>query len=103
MNTYSCWPGKGNVLPAELEETCYEYVERAIRLMRPTVILCMGNTPLKFLTGKAGGIQSLSGQYDYIPRWGALVVYCVHPSSIFRDPENEPRFRKAMRSLKKFI
>jgi DNA polymerase-3 subunit alpha len=106
-NVYNCWPGKGNKLPKDLENTCWEWLEKQLRIMQPTVILAQGNTPLQFFTGKTAGIQSLSGSYEYSAKYNAVVVFSVHPGStlgyLSNAYENEQRLRKAMKTLRRFL
>jgi len=97
-------PGNRNPAPDEIK-TCYPYLEEQIRLISPSVILCLGafsartilnlpqNTPISRIRGKeqkaeVGGVE-------------ISVVPTFHPAYLLRNRRGEPEFQRDLeRALK---
>lgn len=65
------------------------------------LILAMGNIPRYALTGIWGGITKVNGTMEYIDRVKAWVVWCVHPSSVLRSPNQNREYFET--GVKKFF
>jgi DNA polymerase len=94
-------PGNRTPLPDEIA-ACIPYLRRQIELVRPAVILAMGNVAAQSLLKTATGITRLRGTVqDY---GGTPVVPTYHPSALLRDddPERQKRMkREAWEDLKR--
>ncbi|MCL4451100.1 MAG: uracil-DNA glycosylase [Candidatus Thermoplasmatota archaeon] len=95
-NSVRCKPPFGKAPRSEHIKACSSYLAREITLLKPAVIVPMGNTAisalcavLKFRTGKVtemnGKILRL-GEYLIIPQF--------HPAAILRSPKREEVFRE---------
>ncbi|MCL4444797.1 MAG: uracil-DNA glycosylase [Candidatus Thermoplasmatota archaeon] len=95
-NSVRCKPPFGKAPRSEHIKACSSYLAREISLLKPSVIVPMGNTAisalcavLKFRTGKVtemnGKILRL-GEYLIIPQF--------HPAAILRSPKREEVFRE---------
>jgi DNA polymerase len=76
-------PGNRNPEPDEVE-ACSPYLVRQLELLRPKVILTLGNFAVQTLLGTKLGISKLRGQvhrYHGIP-----LVATYHPAALLRNP-----------------
>jgi DNA polymerase len=76
-------PGNRNPEPDEVE-ACIGFVKRQIAVIRPQVIVTLGNVPTQNLLGTKAGITKLRGiwhEYAGIP-----VMPTFHPSYLLRSP-----------------
>jgi DNA polymerase len=92
-------PGNRNPEPAELDE-CRPYLDQQIDLIKPTIIVAVGNFALQHFTGRTG-ITRLRGRwYDY---QDSKVMPIYHPSYLLRNQHTrlEPNslYRQAYRDL----
>ena len=94
MNVVKCHP-KGETTtnrPPTLEEmiACSEYLEAQLALIRPDVIVTMGNTPTKRLLSTSTSITRLRGRWMTWRGIDLLPMY--HPSYLLhRNGEMQPR------------
>jgi uracil-DNA glycosylase len=64
----------------------------------------MGNNAVQLLKNQAGGIRGLSGKVEWVEKYGVWVVWCVHPSFVMRNvEENEPFFTTAVEAFAKIF
>ena len=81
-------PGNRNPLPEE-GNACIGYLRRQIALVNPKVIVLLGNTALKFLTGRSG-IMSARGKW--IEVCGIPTMPTFHPSYVIRFERDVRQF-----------
>jgi DNA polymerase-3 subunit alpha len=89
-NVYKCRPYKNKL--KDPPHTCWKILKKEIEIMKPKVILSLGNTPMEFFTGKKGGIMKKSGtmSVEIINSEPIPVLYCLHPASmIYGDNEDK--------------
>lgn len=80
------WRPPGNRAPEPAEmEACAPFVREHVRLIAPKVILALGATAAKALTGKADPLRAIRGQRFTYADTPLLVTY--HPSYLLRTPE----------------
>ena len=100
-NIVKCRP-PANRAPEPLEtETCTSlWLEAQLRLLRPAVILALGNTPTQFLLGTRQGITRLRGAWHpYRQRdglWEALLMPMFHPAYLLRNDTRAPGGPKSL-------
>jgi uracil-DNA glycosylase len=84
-NTVKCRPPDNrDPLPDELS-ACRSYLDQQIELIRPVVILTLGNFASKALLGTTEGITKLRGRsYPFPGPSGAVVVPTFHPAAALR-------------------
>ena len=82
-NVVKCRP-PGNRNPAQEEMlACGDFLEAQLLLLRPRIVVCLGNTPLKWLLKTSSGITSRRGQwYDWRGIW---LFPMFHPSYLLRN------------------
>jgi len=93
-NIVKCRP-PGNRVP-QIEEviTCQNWLEAQLSLLRPKIIVTLGNTPLKWFLHVTGGITKVRGRwFDWR---GAALMPMFHPSYLLR---NESRAQDSPKAL----
>ena len=81
-------PGNRAPLPDEVE-TCFPYLQRQIRMIDPSIIMCLGGPASKTMLKTDTGITKLRGQiysFNDIP-----VIATYHPAAVLRFPERYKR------------
>ncbi|HEY4373641.1 MAG TPA: UdgX family uracil-DNA binding protein [Burkholderiales bacterium] len=88
--------------PAQAEiAACHEWLEREIGLVAPRLIVAMGATAARSVTGRATPIGANRGHVVELPSGAALLV-TVHPSFLLRVPseDREREYAKFVADLK---
>lgn len=82
-NIVKCRP-PGNRNPEENEATaCLDFLRNQVILVKPEIIVLLGNVALKNILGKEYGITSSRGQV--IERKGIRYIPTFHPAALLRD------------------
>lgn len=97
-NINRCRP-PGNRTPTLPEaETCKPFLMREIAVVRPKVIVVMGNTAMKNLLNTKEGITKLRGEFqDY---FGVKVMPTFHPAYLLRDPRKKREVWEDMKKVR---
>jgi DNA polymerase len=93
------WRPPGNRTPTEAETLmCLPFVRRAIELISPRIIVCLGGVPAQRLTGSRDGILKLRGKWrDYaLDNRTIPLLPTLHPAYLLRQPAQK---RLAWRDL----
>lgn len=100
-NTVKCRPVKNTKPTPEQIDGC-AWLADEIKLVKPKVILALGNSALWFFAGKESGIMSMNARTEWNHRTNCWVVYSIHPSScLYTDHgDRRPMLRDA---LKEFV
>lgn len=79
-------PGNRDPLPVEID-ACAPWLDRQLELIRPRVIVTLGNFATKLLLDTKTGITRLRGQEFEFSRAGhdAVLVPTLHPSAVLRN------------------
>lgn len=91
LNVCKCRP-PGNRRPSPIEmEKCKYYLANQLFIIKPKVIIALGNTALGALTGKDSGITKRCGEWE-TEEVSQLVdrpklMPCYHPSALLRNPK----------------
>ena len=73
--------------PADAEiDACYRWLEREMALVRPALIVALGATAARALTGRAMAVGVNRGHITDLPD-GTKLMITVHPSYLLRVPE----------------
>ena len=94
-NIVKCRPPQ-NRTPTEQEaDTCWSlWLEVQIDLIRPQIIVTMGNVPTQRFLGTTEGITKLRGQWR---EWQGIRVFPMfHPSFLLRNPSRAPGGPKSL-------
>lgn len=82
-NVVKCRP-PGNRVPTQTEMLkCGDHLEAQLLLLRPRIVVCLGNTPLKWLLKTSEGITALRGRW--IGWRGIWLFPMFHPSYLLRN------------------
>jgi uracil-DNA glycosylase family 4 len=78
-------PGNRDPLPLEIE-SCSPWLDRQIALIKPEIVMTLGNFATKLLLDTKTGITRLRGQQFPFARAGvsALLVPTLHPAAVLR-------------------
>ena len=89
----------GNRTPTLPEaETCKPFLLREITIVRPKVIVVLGNTATQNLLNTKTGITRLRGQFqDY---YGVKVMPTFHPAYLLRDPHKKREVWEDMKMVR---
>lgn len=101
INCVLCRPPKNRDPESDELEACNEILKHYIELANPSVIVPMGNIPLKVVM-KSSGITKKNGlilEHKNFP--GKKIVPSVHPAFVVRDPGNRELMVKALANAKK--
>ena len=91
-------PGNRRPEPAEMA-TCIPYLHEQLALVKPRVIVAMGNTAVAALLDTKLGITKLRGQFK-LYRGHTLVMPTYHPSYLLRpSPQQTEAKRQAWQDL----
>ncbi|MFA5472037.1 MAG: uracil-DNA glycosylase [Aminobacteriaceae bacterium] len=94
MNIVKCRP-PGNRVPSPDEMmACSPFLEAQLALLRPELVVCLGNTPTRWLLRTSEGITALRGRWF---QWrGISLLPMFHPSYLLR---NESRKKGSPKEL----
>ena len=97
-NINRCRP-PGNRAPTLPEaHTCRPFLTREIAVVRPKVIVVMGNTAMKNLLDTKEGITKIRGEFqDY---YGVKVMPTFHPAYLLRDPRKKREVWEDMKKVR---
>lgn len=100
-NINRCRP-PGNRQPTLPEaHTCRPFLMREIAVVRPKIIVVMGNTAMKNLLDTKEGITKLRGEFqDY---FGVKVMPTFHPAYLLRDPRKKREVWEDMKKVRDFL
>ncbi len=92
-NIVKCRPPKNRVPEIEEVISCQGWLEAQLALLRPQIIVCLGNTPLKWFIHSTEGITKMRGRWF---SWrGAALMPMFHPSYLLRSEsrtKNSPKY-----------
>lgn len=87
-NIVKCRP-PGNRVPSRAEmETCSPFLESQIALIKPALVVTLGNTATQWLMPDIPGITKSHGSF-FSWRGGILIFPMFHPSYLLRNPSRE--------------
>lgn len=100
-NINRCRP-PGNRQPTPVEsETCKPYLMREIAVVRPKVVVVLGNTATQNLLNTKVGITKLRGNFqDY---FGVKVMPTFHPAYLLRDPHKKREVWEDMKKVREYL
>jgi DNA polymerase len=97
-NVVKCRP-PGNRKPEKDEtSTCQQFLFCQIEVIRPKIIVALGNTPVESLLGLKIGITKARGEfYDY---HGIKLMPTFHPAYLLRDPTKKREVWEDMKKVR---
>lgn len=100
-NVNRCRPPQNRTPTHEEAATCKPFLLREISILRPDVIVVLGNTAMKNLLDTKEGITKLRGQFmDYK---GIKVMPTFHPAYLLRDPSKKRETWEDMKKVREYL
>lgn len=100
-NVNRCRPPQNRQPTTEEARTCKPFLLREINIVRPDVIVVLGNTAMKNLLDTKEGITRLRGQFqDYK---GIKVMPTFHPAYLLRDPSKKREVWDDMKKVRDYL
>lgn len=100
-NVNRCRPPANRPPTFEEAETCKPFLLREIAVVRPEVIVVLGNTAMRNLLDTKIGITKLRGQFqDY---QGAKVMPTFHPAYLLRDPSKKKETWADLKKVRDYL
>jgi uracil-DNA glycosylase family 4 len=100
-NVNRCRPPSNRTPTTEEARTCKPFLLREINIVRPDVIVVLGNTAMKNLLDTKEGITRLRGEFqDYR---GIKVMPTFHPAYLLRDPSKKREVWDDMKKVRDYL
>lgn len=100
-NVVKCRPPQ-NRLPEDNEATsCMDYLRSQVILIKPKIIILLGNTALKNILGEEYAITKSRG--TWIEKKGILYMPTFHPAALLRDDSKKIDFWRDLKLVKEKI
>ncbi len=100
-NINRCRPPQNRQPTLPEAETCRPFLLREIAVIRPKVVVVMGNTALHNLLETKTGITKMRGQFhDY---FGVKVMPTFHPAYLLRDPRKKREVWEDMKMVRDYL
>jgi DNA polymerase len=100
-NVNRCRPPQNRTPTLEEAKTCKGFLLREIAVVRPEVIVVLGNTAMKNLLETKEGITKMRGKFqDYR---GIKVMPTFHPAYLLRDPSKKRETWDDMKTVRDYL
>ncbi len=100
-NVNRCRPSQNRTPTMAEAAVCKPFLLREIAIVRPAVIVVMGNTAMKNLLDTKEGITKLRGTFqDYK---GIKVMPTFHPAYLLRDPSKKRETWEDMKTVREYL
>jgi DNA polymerase len=85
-------------------QLCIPFLYRQIEIIKPRVIVALGNTALEGLTGY-GSISKRCGEWEFVDIEGQSIAMmpCYHPSALLRNPNWKVPAWHAIQKVKTYL
>ena len=100
-NIVKCRPPQNRNPLKEEAMACIGYLEQQIKIIKPKLIVLMGNVALKNILGDQYTITSSRG--NFIERNGVIYLPTFHPAALLRDESKKISFWQDMKLAIDFI
>lgn len=100
-NINRCRPPQNRTPTIEEAQVCRPFLKREIAVVRPEVIVVMGNTAIRNLLDLKEGVTRLRGTFrDY---YGVKVMPTFHPAYLLRDPSKKRETWEDMKKVRDLL
>lgn len=100
-NVVKCRP-PNNRTPLKTEaNACIDYLRNQVVIIKPKIIVLLGNTALKNILGDEYGITACRGKW--IEKKGIKYMPTFHPAALLRDESKKIDFWNDLKLVKKYI
>lgn len=96
----------GNIDPTAAQKKAFmPYLEKELNILKPNIIVALGNHSLSYFTGKSGGITKVHGQPQKVVVNGREVILLpmLHPSYTLMSRSKREPFMEDFKVLKQLI
>lgn len=97
-NIVKCRPPKNRNPEDDEAKACLDYLRNQVILVKPKIIVLLGNIALKNVLGKEYGITSARGKW--VEKNGILYMPTFHPAALLRDETKKIMFWKDLKQVK---
>jgi len=105
-NTVKCRPiGNRAPTPGECRACREKFLKHEIAAYPRELILTLGNVGYFGVVPKGvpAGIMARNGLFEYCEEFNSMVLPCIHPAAVLRNPSNTTLMEDVISKLKKFI
>ena len=99
-NIVKCRPPNNRTPLKEEANACLNYLRNQVMIIKPKIIVLLGNTALKNILGAEYEITSLRGKW--IEKKGIKYMLTFHPAALLRDESKKIDFWNDLELVKKF-
>lgn len=96
-NIVKCRPPNNRVPENDEAEACLDYLRNQVILVKPKIIVLLGNTALKNILGSEYKISSIRG--NWIEKKNILYMPTWHPAALLRDDLKKIDFWKDLKKV----
>lgn len=97
-NIIKCRPPANRELQSDEILACLDYLRNQVILVKPKIIIILGNVALKNIIGKELELSAVRGKW--IERKNILYMPTWHPVELLRDENKKIEFWKALKEVK---
>lgn len=98
-NIVKCRPPNNRTPLKEEATSCLDYLRNQVMIVKPKIIVLLGNTALKNILGEEYGITSTRG--NWIEKKGIKYLPTFHPAALLRDESKKIDFWNDLELVKK--
>ena len=100
-NIVKCRPPQNRNPEKDEVEACINYLRNQVMIIKPKIIVLLGNVALKNILGDEYGITKVRG--NWIERKGIWYMPTFHPAALLRDESKKLDFWKDLKKVKEKI
>ena len=100
-NIVKCRPPSNRTPEKDEAEACMEYLQSQINLVKPEIIVLLGNTALKNILGEEHSITRDRGKWT--EKDGIKYMPTFHPAALLRDESKKIDFWKDLKMVKEMM
>jgi len=98
-NIVKCRPPSNRLLETDEVYACLNYLRNQVILVKPKIIVLLGNIALKSVLGSENDIKNVRGKW--IEKKGILYMPTWHPVELLRDENKKVEFWKDLKQVVK--
>ena len=96
-NIVKCRPPQNRNPEKDEAEACIDYLRNQVMIIKPKIIVLLGNVALKNILGDEYGITKVRG--NWIERKGIWYMPTFHPAALLRDESKKIDFWKDLKRI----
>ena len=100
-NIVKCRPPQNRNPEKDEVEACINYLRNQVMIIKPKIIVLLGNVALKNILGEEYSITKVRG--NWIEKKGILYMPTFHPAALLRDESKKIDFWKDLKKVKEKI